>query len=548
MGSATAPALEDQASRELARTHVLGRYELLLPIASGGMAMVWAARLRGTRGFQKIVAIKTILTRLSADPEFEQMFLDEAALASQIRHPHAVEILDLGEQDRVLYLVMEWIDGVPLNEVIREARKRGRAVPLPVAVRIAMQACAGLQAAHELRNPAGELIGLVHRDVSPQNILVTYGGVTKVVDFGIAKATALGDGSTGAGRVKGKIGYMAPEQIAGAAIDRRVDVFTMGIVLYTLTTGRHPFRGESETATVARIASEKPAMPPSQFVADYPPGLERVLLQALAKDPDERFDTANQLLRALDHALPASMRANTDEDVAAFIRSLFQERREQNREALARALQEADQRAARGGSADATRSLRQLLDSTRPAPVSSGELSGRTGPSFRPSLLPSLPPPSVPPRDSELALAGTLGAQLVPVGKRRTLLVGIAVAAAAVLIGLIVLVSASRRERTAPHANGPAPPALPEKAAAARAPEPVVTSEPHVAASAAPEPSARAEPSSSPRSGPSARPEPSSSSRSRPSARQNRTFTPPQRPRPESKPAPPKSWRHDPGF
>jgi serine/threonine-protein kinase len=144
---------------------VLGRYELLMPIAAGGMAMVWAARLKGTRGFQKVVAIKTMLPKLSDESQFEQMFLDEASLASQVRHPHVVEILDLGEQDGVLFLVMEWIDGMPLNQLMKAAKAAG-GMPLPVAVRIVMQACAGLHAAHELKDAKGQLVGLVHRDVS----------------------------------------------------------------------------------------------------------------------------------------------------------------------------------------------------------------------------------------------------------------------------------------------------------------------------------------------------------------------------------------------
>ncbi|HXS18470.1 MAG TPA: serine/threonine-protein kinase, partial [Polyangiaceae bacterium] len=152
---------------------VLGRYELLTPIAAGGMAQVWAARLRGARQFQKIVAVKTMLPKLSEDAQFEQMFLDEASLASQIRHPNAVEIMDLGEAHGILYLVMEWIDGVPLNHLMKAAKIRG-GVPLPIAARIAMQACAGLHAAHELHDERGRPVGLVHRDVSPQNLLVTY--------------------------------------------------------------------------------------------------------------------------------------------------------------------------------------------------------------------------------------------------------------------------------------------------------------------------------------------------------------------------------------
>jgi len=324
--------------------HVLGRYELLIPIAAGGMAMVWAARLKGTRGFQKIVAVKTMLPRLSEDDQFEQMFLDEASLASQIRHPHVVEILDLGEQDGVLFLVMEWIDGVPLNQIMKAAKPLG-GVPLPIAVRIVMQACAGLHAAHELRDPNGQLVGLVHRDVSPQNILVTYDGVTKVVDFGVAKATANGRGATGAGQIKGKVGYMAPEQIDGESIDRRVDVFAIGIVLYALTTGKHPFRRESDAATMYNICSPQPAVAPSKLVPDYPPALEAVLLKALAKNPADRYATANDLLKDLDQALPPGERANTDQDVAEFVRKLVGDRLEERRNTLREALERADQSA-----------------------------------------------------------------------------------------------------------------------------------------------------------------------------------------------------------
>ena len=303
--------------------------------------MVWAARVKGTRGFQKIVAVKTMLSKLSEDAQFEQMFLDEASLASQIRHPNVVEISDLGEQDGVLYLAMEWIDGVPLNQLMKAAKPAG-GVPLPIAVRIVMNACAGLHAAHELRDGKGQLIGLVHRDVSPQNILVTYDGVSKVVDFGVAKATAMGGGATMAGQLKGKVSYMAPEQVRGEPIDRRVDVFALGIVLYALTTGKHPFRRENEAATMYTIASNDAVVSPRKFLPDYPVSVEAVLLKALAKNPAERYSTASEFLRALDQCLPVSERANTDEDVGAFIGKIFGKKREESRAALAEALAFAD--------------------------------------------------------------------------------------------------------------------------------------------------------------------------------------------------------------
>jgi serine/threonine-protein kinase len=358
------------------------------------MAMVWAARVKGTRGFQKIVAVKTMLSKLSEDAQFEQMFLDEASLASQIRHPNVVEISDLGEQEGVLYLAMEWIDGVPLNQLMKTAKPAG-GVPLPIAVRIVMNACAGLHAAHELRDAKGQLIGLVHRDVSPQNILVTYDGVSKVVDFGVAKATAMGGSATVAGQLKGKVSYMAPEQVRGEAIDRRVDIFAMGIVLYALTTGKHPFRRESEAATMYTIASEDAVVAPRSFIPEYPAGLEAVLLKALAKDANARFASASEFQRALDQCLPVAERANTDEDVGTFIRKLFGNKREESRTALAAALALADKRGSRSHPENPnplTQSQRRSLSEVRVSVPSLGEDSKTFG------ILGTPPVPSPPSR------------------------------------------------------------------------------------------------------------------------------------------------------
>lgn len=322
---------------------VLGRYELLLPVAKGGMASVWAARLKGTHGFEKVVAIKTMLPGLVDDPSFQRMFQDEATMASQVRHPHVIEILDLGEQDGILYLVMEWVSGEPLNVIMSAAATRG-GIPFPVAVHIATQICRGLHAAHELRARSGGLVGLVHRDVSPQNVLVTFDGVVKIVDFGVAKATARLDAQTEAGQLKGKIAYMSPEQLRGERIDRRTDVFAMGILLYMMTTGKHPFRGEERAQTVARISSEEPAILPSKLVAGYPPRLEGCVMQALAKDANKRYSSANDMLLGLARALPSGLRESTDEEVAEFVRRLLPDRLERQQQAIKDALELADRR------------------------------------------------------------------------------------------------------------------------------------------------------------------------------------------------------------
>lgn len=318
---------------------VLGRYELLMPVARGGMAMVWAARLKGSRGFQKLVAIKTMLPAMIDDPNFEKMFLDEASLASEVRHPHVIEILDLGEQDNVLYLVMEWVDGEPLNVLMNHAAKQG-GVPLRIAISLVAQACRGLHAAHELRDEQGVLVGLVHRDITPHNILVTYDGVVKIVDFGVAKATSRIAAETEAGQLKGKIAYMSPEQLRGEPVDRRTDVFALGIVLYMLVTGVHPFRGEDQTRTIENITSDEPARPARKYVPNLRPALEAVLAQALSKEPSKRFPSANDLLKALTRV----MQPSTDEEVAEYVRGLLQDRLEKRRKAVRAALEIADER------------------------------------------------------------------------------------------------------------------------------------------------------------------------------------------------------------
>lgn len=418
-----------------------------MPIASGGMAMVWAARLKGTRGFQKIVAVKTMLPSLVEDDQFEQMFLDEASLASKIRHPNAVEIIDLGEQDGVLFLAMEWIDGVPLHHVMKVAKRHG-GVPTTVATRIVMQACAGLHAAHELTDAKGQLIGLVHRDISPQNILVTFNGVAKVVDFGVAKATALGEGTTRAGQVKGKIGYMAPEQGRGEAIDRRADVFAMGIVLYTLTTGQHPFRKESDAATLFAITSEEAATPPRKVVPTYPATLERVVLKALEKDREKRYASARELFNALDKALPLHTRGS-DEEVGAFITELFAEPRKQSQVALAEALERADRnQLAELKSSPFAESTRSGVNS-----VSGVGATARVVP-------PAVPAPAPPSSASPLA---ELWSHVAKLPRHVQLASGLGVAAA-LLVGLLWLGGRGK----------PSQPASPTKPApAALAPRPV---------------------------------------------------------------------------
>jgi serine/threonine-protein kinase len=346
--------------KDLAVGQVLGRYELLMPVAKGGMAQVWAARLRGTRGFQKIVAVKTILPGDLDDERAERMFLEEATLASQIHHPNVVGTLELGEENGLLYLVMEWVEGESLNFIMRRAAD-GPKMPLPVAVNLIGQACKGLHAAHDLRDESGALLGVVHRDISAQNVLVTYSGNAKIVDFGIAKVAARASALTEAGEIKGKFAYLAPEQALAQPVDRRTDIFSMGILLYYLTTGRHPFRGTTPGETLRNICSTPPAKRPSEIVADYPPELESVVEKALQKSPDDRWPSAHDMLSALERAIPQCLDGSFEIQVASYMSQLLGNRSRERRTELRLAQQMLDGTRADGVHVDGSSgSLRAL--------------------------------------------------------------------------------------------------------------------------------------------------------------------------------------------
>ncbi len=321
----------------------LGRYELLAQVARGGMGQVWVARLRGARGFHKLVAIKTLLPELRNDARIEQMLLEEARIASLIQHSNVVQTTELGEHRGYLYLVMEWIDGESLGFVLKRAEERG-AIPLPVAVHLIAQACRGLHAAHELTNDLGLHLGVVHRDVSPHNILVTHSGVVKLVDFGIAKAMKEEASFTENGEVKGKYSYMAPEQVLGEEVDRRADVFSLGITLYLMTTGRHPFKSNEKANVIRALTSDEAPPLPSAFVPGYPRALEAVVMKALAKTPGERHASADALRVALEGAIPAAFAPRFEVQVQEYLAKVMGDRAAARREALRRFQLAADER------------------------------------------------------------------------------------------------------------------------------------------------------------------------------------------------------------
>lgn len=460
--------------KDLAAGSVLGRYELLLPIAKGGMAQVWAARLLGTRGFKKTVAVKTILRGCIDDTRMEQMFLEEASVASQIHHPNVVGTLELGEHEGTLYLVMEWVEGEPLHFILAHAQERG-GLPLPVAVNIVGQACKGLHAAHDLRDASGELIGLVHRDISPQNVLVTYSGTTKLVDFGIAKATSRVASLTEAGELKGKFGYMSPEQVSGNAVDRRSDIFALGVLLYMLTTGRHPFKGDHPGETVRNICSEQPALPPRKFVRDYPPALESVVLKALNKAPGERWATAYDLLAALEAALPSYLEGSFEVQVSKYLHDIMGHRLGERRKQLRLAEERLD-------------GIRLSSSSATSVPASQGSLGAM-------AIDPTASPPvSAPAAHQRLEVASTEGTRPAPAGPSKRV-VGVAAVAGAVLFGALVghrTLDAPRSDASATAAAAsPVPAAALPTAARAEKKRPVV---PNPSAHSALEPLASATP------------------------------------------------------
>jgi serine/threonine protein kinase len=280
---------------------LVGRYLLCDLIASGGMASVHLARLVGQEGFTRTVALKQLYPHFSRDPEFVAMFLDEARLLSRIRHTNVVAPLDIIVEDQELFIAMEYVHGEALSHLVEQAN--GPVEPA-LATGIVVQALLGLHAAHEATGEDGRQLAIVHRDVSPQNILVGLDGIARIVDFGIAKAASRSQ-TTGAGSLKGKLGYMAPEQVRLEPVDRRADLFTTGIVLWELLVGERLFPGDHPGAVVDAILSGD-VPPPRSFVSSLPAALEQVVLRALALHPDDRFGSAKEMAGALARATPAA--------------------------------------------------------------------------------------------------------------------------------------------------------------------------------------------------------------------------------------------------
>lgn len=283
----------------------LGRFRIVERIASGGMATVYLAKRIGAAGFERNVAIKVLHEHLCEDEAFVGMFLDEARLTASLDHPHVVDVYDVDRIDGELVLVMRYVEGCSFSILQRAARRRNEELPLGVKLQVIHDMLGGLHHAHELADSDGNLVGVVHRDVSPQNVLVGIDGIARVADFGIAKARGRLATTQGADVVKGKYRYLAPEQAAGKSVDRRTDVFAAGIVLWEALTGRPLFDAEHEVATI-RMILEAPIPSPATVAADVSEELAEVCLRALDRDPAKRFQSAEAMADALSPHLERS--------------------------------------------------------------------------------------------------------------------------------------------------------------------------------------------------------------------------------------------------
>jgi eukaryotic-like serine/threonine-protein kinase len=298
-----------------------GKYTLLERISVGGMAEVFRAKAFGVEGFERLVAVKRILPNIAEDKEFIRMFVDEAKLAVQLNHANIAQIADLGVVDGAYYIALEHVHGRDLRSVFERVRSRQEQMPVAQACFVAMKVCEGLDYAHNKRDQSGAELALVHRDVSPQNILVSFEGEVKIIDFGIAKAAGIG-GSTQSGILKGKLGYMSPEQVRGLPVDRRSDIFSCGIVLYEMLTGERLFVGESDFSTLEKVRNVE-ILPPTQYNRKIPEDLERIVLRALARESEQRYQHAIDLHDDLQAFVYTAGEFCSRKDLAAWMKKTF---------------------------------------------------------------------------------------------------------------------------------------------------------------------------------------------------------------------------------
>ncbi|MFO0594463.1 MAG: DUF2378 family protein [Myxococcaceae bacterium] len=299
----------------------LGKYQLVKQLAVGGMGEVWLARQKGPVGFEKLVVVKTLLQHLKEDQEFVNMFFDEARIAAVLNHPNIAQIYDLGEDKGEYYIAMEYVHGLSLRDVVVYALEKGNALPVALKCRVVADAAAALDFAHQAKTPSGQALDLIHRDVSPQNILIGFNGSVKLIDFGVAKA-ANKLVRTATGIIKGKYAYMSPEQAYGKQLDGRSDVFGLGTVFWEILCTERLFKRDNETDTLQAVVGAE-IHPPSMLDRTVPKSLDPIVLKALSRELDGRYETAAAFQKAIEQWLAKQRLPATNAHLAAFMKQLF---------------------------------------------------------------------------------------------------------------------------------------------------------------------------------------------------------------------------------
>jgi eukaryotic-like serine/threonine-protein kinase len=298
-----------------------GKYHLLKRIAVGGMAEIFVARREGMEGFHKTIVIKRIRPHLSEEPAFVNMFLNEAKLAAELNHSNIAQIFDLGRIGKSYFIAMEFINGHDMRAIVPQAEKMGISFPLEYSLKIAREVCEGLYYAHRKSDEQGNPLNIVHRDVTPENIMVSFDGEVKILDFGIAKAENLVS-ETRAGEIKGKLGYLSPEQIKGKPVDHRSDLFSLGVVLYEWISGHKLFSGRSDIHVLKSVIEGK-IYPPTYFKEDVPEAVEKILMQALDRNREERYQTAWDMQYDIDQFLSQHVFSPSNIHLSNFMKQIY---------------------------------------------------------------------------------------------------------------------------------------------------------------------------------------------------------------------------------
>ncbi|MCA9593912.1 MAG: protein kinase [Myxococcales bacterium] len=483
---------------------VVGRYVLYDEIASGGMATIHLGCLMGQVGFARVVAIKKLHPHLAKDPEFVAMFLDEARVAAGVRHPNVVSTLDVVATDGELFLVMDYVEGDSLSRLLRAARRKNELLPPPLVSSVMTGVLYGLHAAHTAKDERGQSLSIVHRDVSPQNVLVGVDGVARVVDFGVAKASRRLM-ETEAGRMKGKFAYMAPEQVRQDTLDQRADVFAAGICAWEALTGKHLFSADDPGRTIAKLL-ESQVPPPSSMAPDVSPELDAVVLRALERSPDARFQTAREMAIALEDAVPPWVARKVGEWVLASVGPELEKRGK-------RLAELSSQTHARAPASLAA--AQELIGRSSVAPEPEDEAPTRVHEvSSHPSLSAARAPETGTPISHVSVLSDVSNASYTTppparIPRRGLVAVAIALVSAALLVVVGAIVLLGRRAEPQAHDVAAAPP---EETAAA---PPSVQLEPIATAPPEPAPQASAEPEPEP-SATAPKPEPKQPSIAKP--------------------------------